>query len=154
MRFFTSSIAVVFATVALNLEMFTTSANASNFNFQQQAQTNGSSSTLSINQENPALLARNTKRRTKKSKLRQPRPKKSSAQISEYENIYYRGRQAAYECIVEQERDSATKECRELVETKSSLTNWCYQDSVACTYVDRLASDEIYYGTYVKLKPA
>jgi hypothetical protein len=159
MRFTKRSIAAIAVVAVLSLETLVASAATQNPNFQPQSSSSNSGSRLISSQDSPVLLARSTKRKTKKSKLRRPkksklrqsRPEASSSLISKYEDTYFQGRQAVYGCIVEQNRNSATKECREVVAIKSSLINWCYQDSVACTYVDRLATDEIFWGTQVTI---
>jgi hypothetical protein len=151
MSFAKRSIATISVIVALSLETLAASATTQNPNFQQQPSTTNPSSTLISNQESPVLLAQNTKRKSKKSKLLRPRPKTSSSLNSQYDDVYYQGSRAVYQCIVEQRRNAASKECREMVAIKSSLTNWCYQDSVACIYVDRMAGDEIFWGTQVTI---
>jgi hypothetical protein len=151
MSFAKRSITTISVFVALSLETLAASAITQNPNSQQQLSTTNPSSTSVSSQESPILLAQNAKRKPKKSKLRRPRPKTSSSLNNKYDGVYYQGSQAVYQCIVEQGRNAASKECREMVAIKSSFINWCYQDSVACIYVDRLASDEIFWGAQVTI---
>ncbi|MBD2326012.1 hypothetical protein [Alkalinema sp. FACHB-956] len=144
------SITVVFATVALSLEMFATSATASNLNLQQQSSSSNSPSTVLLSQERPVLLARNTKRKPKKSKTKKSKSRPNNVVVSPEEASQYRqleidGWAAAEQCILY--GDGAA--CNRLSNIYSTLQNLCSQkpSQICSNHYTNLSGHEAYLRT-------
>jgi hypothetical protein len=82
-----------------------------------------------IGQENPVTIAR------------RPRANSTAAQVEQFLSVHRVGMNAVRGCIT----DGFTPDCRRLVNSKSSLQNWCLQGkSEACSMFKTLSDQEAY----------
>jgi hypothetical protein len=130
MYFSTQWIVPTIATLILGLEPLTLMTEIANATSSHSTGSSPQIPTASvIGQGNPVAIAR------------RPRSNSTAAQIEQFLNVHRVGMNAVRGCVTE----GFAPDCRRLVNSKSSLQNWCLQGkSEACSMFKTLSDQEAY----------
>lgn len=105
-----------------------------------------SESMLIARADRPTKKKIKTKRKTNNSRLRESRSGRpaSTAEVEQFLNVHRVGMAAVPGCV----SDGLVRDCERLVNSKTSLQNWCLQGKAeACSLFRTLSSQEAYQTT-------
>jgi hypothetical protein len=133
MHFPTQWILPTVTTLMLGLEPLIAGAVASNHKTAPSPQL---SATSVMSREHPMAIAQRRKSRSGRSS--------SAEQVEQFLNVHRVGMSAVRGCVT----DGLARDCERLVNSKSSLNNWCLQGkSEACSLFLTLSNQEAYQNT-------
>jgi hypothetical protein len=122
-------IAPTIATLIFGLEPLALGARIGNATSSHRTVPNPQIPAASVEQQNPVTIAR------------KPRANSTAAQVEQFLSVHRVGMNAVRGCVTE----GFAPDCRRLVNSKSSLQNWCLQGkSEACSMFKTLSDQEAY----------
>jgi hypothetical protein len=135
MHFPTQWILLTIATFMLYLEPLIAGAATSSHKTAPSSQL---SATSVMSRENPMAIAQKSRRKSRAGRS------SSAAQVEQFLNVHRVGMSAVRGCVT----DGLARDCERLVNSKSSLNNWCLQGkSEACSLFLTLSNQEAYQNT-------